>query len=78
MTLAEIVEVLHSGGVTTTPATSKPPNAIIADLLGYQVRSGRVMRVRRGVYAAVPSAFSATTKWRCLHWRDGLAGLDEF
>lgn len=41
----------------------------IADVLRYQVRLGRVRRVGRGVYEAVPGAMSRSTAWRCLNWR---------
>ena len=67
MTVAEVVSELHARGVTTSAATHKPPNAVVADLLGYQVRIGRVVRIR-----------SRTTKWRCLHWQDGLPTSHEF
>ena len=78
LTLSEIVEALHRQGVTTASGAAKPPNAVIADLLGYQARVGRVVRVRRGVYAAVPTAFSRTTRWRCAHWHDAVPRSDEF
>ena len=78
MTVAEVVSELHARGVTTSAATHKPPNAVVADLLGYQVRIGRVVRIRRGVYSAMPAALSRTTKWRCLHWQDGLPTSHEF
>ncbi|HEX6425948.1 MAG TPA: hypothetical protein VFZ79_20820 [Acidimicrobiales bacterium] len=41
----------------------------VADMLRYQVRHGRVRRVDRGVYEAVPGALSRSTAWRCVNWR---------
>lgn len=41
----------------------------VADVLRYQVRLGRVRRVDRGVYQAVPEAIPKATAWRCVNWR---------
>ncbi len=40
----------------------------VSDMLRYQVRAGRAIRVARGVYAAVPQGMSRSTVWRCLNW----------
>jgi hypothetical protein len=40
----------------------------VSDMLRYQVRAGRAVRVARGVYAAVPQGMSRSTVWRCLNW----------
>jgi hypothetical protein len=40
----------------------------VSDMLRYQVRAGRAVRVARGVYAAAPQGMSRSTVWRCLNW----------
>jgi hypothetical protein len=49
----------------------------VADVLRYQVRIGRVRRVDRGVYQAVPDAFPKATAWRCVNWRRAAAHAAE-
>jgi hypothetical protein len=41
---------------------------LISDVLRYQIRLGRVRRVRRGVYEAIPAAWSRSTAWRYVNW----------
>lgn len=74
LTIAEVVAALHAAGVTPPPR-AKPTNMVIADMLAYQVRIGRVARVRRATYAAVPASMSKSMRHRCRHWRDRLVGL---
>ena len=40
----------------------------LSNLLGWQVRQGRVRRLARGIYVAVPEAIPRTTRWRIEHW----------
>lgn len=40
----------------------------ISDLVRYQVRLGRLARVRRGLYRYVPGSLPRTTAWRCVNW----------
>jgi hypothetical protein len=40
----------------------------VSDVLSWQVRRGRVRRIRRGVYEIVPSALSRSTRWRIERW----------
>jgi hypothetical protein len=40
----------------------------VSNLLGWQVRQGRVRRVGWGEYVAVPEAIPRTTRWRIEHW----------
>ncbi|WP_040493080.1 hypothetical protein [Ilumatobacter nonamiensis] len=40
----------------------------VSNLLGWQLRRGRVRRVARGIYVAVPDAIPRTTRWRIEHW----------
>ena len=42
----------------------------LADLVRWQMRRGRVRRVRRGHYAFVLGSMSRSSAWRCLHWQD--------
>ena len=71
VTVAEVVGALHAAGVTVS-RTSKPPNKVIADMLAYQVRAGRVRRTGRAAYALIPKALSRSTQRRCRLWRDRL------
>ena len=41
----------------------------LADLVRWQMRRGRVSRVRRGRYAFVAGSMSPSSVWRCLHWQ---------
>ena len=41
----------------------------LADLVRWQMRRGRVSRVRRGRYAFVVGSMSRSSAWRCLHWK---------
>jgi len=41
----------------------------LADLVRWQMRRGRVSRVRRGRYAFVVGSMSPSSAWRCLHWQ---------
>ena len=49
----------------------------VAEVLRYQVRLGRVRRVDRGVYQAVPEAFPKATAWRCVNWKRAAAHAAE-
>ena len=40
----------------------------VSNLLGWQVRRGRVRRVARGEYLVIPDAIPRTTRWRIEHW----------
>ncbi|MCE9622248.1 MAG: hypothetical protein K8R99_07895 [Actinomycetia bacterium] len=71
LTVAEVVAALSVAGVTTPPR-AKPINMVIADMLAYQVRIGRVARVHRATYATIPSSMSRSMRHRCRHWRDRL------
>lgn len=72
LTVAEVVTALQTAGVTTAPR-AKPINMVIADMLAYQTRIGRVVRVRRATYAVVAPSMSKSMRHRCRHWRDRLA-----
>jgi hypothetical protein len=41
----------------------------LADLVRWQMRRGRVSRVRRARYAFVVGSMSPSSAWRCLHWQ---------
>jgi len=73
VTVTEVVDTLHAAGVTTWSWTSKPPHMVIADMLAYQVRAGRVRRTERATYQVISSSISRSTQRRCRHWREGLA-----
>lgn len=70
VTVAEVVDALHAAGVTTD--RSKPVNKVVADMVAYQVRAGRVLRTGRATYAVIPKALSRSTQRRCRLWRDRL------
>jgi len=67
--ISDIVAVLAAAGVSTSPQIVSGPGRVVADLLRYQHRLGRVRRVRRGVYEVVPTGMSAAMRSRCRHWR---------
>ncbi len=48
------------------------PARTVSEVCRHQTSAGRVVRVARGVYRAVPAAFSASTMWRCRTWRPPL------
>lgn len=75
LTVGEVVDALYGAGVTI-PTHVKPINMVIADMLAYQVRIGRVVRVRRATYAVVPSSMSRSMRHRCRHWRDRIEPTD--
>jgi len=70
VTVTEVVDALHGAGVTTWSSSSKPPHRVIADMLSYQVRAGRVRRNERATYQVISSTISRSTQRRCRHWRD--------
>lgn len=76
LTIDQVVAELHAAGVTAHRFRSQPINAVVADMLRYQVRIGRVERVSRATYAVVASSMSRSTQRRCRHWRDRLKDLD--
>jgi len=82
LTAREIAADLHLGGATTQPMLSKGTSRVIADLLAYQARIGRVRKVGPATFVVLPGSMSRSTRWRCLHWRDEVARLralaDEF
>lgn len=72
MSVSEVVAALRAAGVTNMPWHAKPIHMVIADMLAYQIRTGRVRRTARATYEVIPSTMSRSTQWRCRHWRDGL------
>ena len=66
LSVPEITRRLHASGRTTWSAVGHPPNKRVADSLDYLRRTGKVARVRRGVYAAVGTSMSRTTRQRCI------------
>ncbi len=53
----------------------KGPSRVIADLLAYQARVGKVRKVGSATFVALPGSMSRSTRWRCLHWRNELEAL---
>ena len=51
------------------------PSRVIADLLAYQARVGKVHKVGPATFAVVANSMSRSTRWRCLHWRNELEAL---
>ena len=77
LTVGEVVEALHAAGVTTYSWTGKPTHRVVADMLAYQVRGGRVRRVERATYQVIASSMSRSTQRRCRQWRERLSNFDE-
>lgn len=69
MSPAEVMAALAAAGATTSPHLTKGPSRVIADLLAYQVRVGKVEKVGPALFAAVPERISRSTRQRCLGWR---------
>lgn len=65
MTLAELEAALLAIGVITRPGLVRTANRVLSDVLSYQVRLGRVRRIKRGVYQVIPESMNATMRWRC-------------
>jgi hypothetical protein len=61
-------ELARGLGIVGDTATGRSGRKVIADLLAYQCRLGRIRRVGRGRYIAVPSAMSRAMRWRCDNW----------
>lgn len=72
VTVGEVVGAFHAAGVTTWSWTDKPPHRVIADMLAYQVRAGRVRRTGRASYEVIPTSMSRSTQRRCRQWRSML------
>jgi len=46
-----------------------PVSKRVSDVLRWQMRRGRVVRMKRGSYRFVPGSMSPASAWRCLNWR---------
>ncbi len=46
-----------------------PPRRRVSDILRHQVRYGRAASPARGWYQLDTTAFSESTRWRCLNWQ---------
>ena len=67
--VAEIVRALEEDERVAIADLHEPSaSQRISNLLGWQVRQGRVRRVARGEYLALPGAIPRTTRWRIEHW----------
>ena len=70
LSVADVVAAIQAAGFTTLPHRAKPSHRIVADMLAYQVRAGRVRRTARATYAPNRDRIPKTTQWRCRHWLD--------
>ena len=70
LSIHEVVRQLRAEGLdlTTTQRTSAPQR--VSDVMRHQVRVGRAQVVARGVFELDVRAFSESSRYRCLHWRD--------
>ncbi len=75
ITVREVLDQLQDAGVTTSAWCVKPPHMVIADMLAYQVRAGRVRRTKRATYVVIASSMSRSTQRRCRRWRDLVGGI---
>ena len=64
MSVDELLQALTGIGCEPQPCPPRTPRKALADVLAYQCRLGRVRRIRRGTYAAVPGAMSASMRSR--------------
>jgi hypothetical protein len=75
-TLLRAVRPLSIGEITARVLDRRPVDTVVgplspkrmSDMLRFQVRQGRVRRVARGRYAAVPDGMGRTTRWRYQRW----------
>ena len=67
MSVAKIAGALRRGGRRLYLRPGQQLNKVISDLLRRQMVNGRVVRVRRGVYAI--GRLSESMRWRALNWR---------
>jgi hypothetical protein len=71
MLVGEIVRRLEDvDHVDVAAARVATPSQRVSNLLGWQVRRGRVKRISHGLYVAVPESIPRTTLWRIEHWDD--------
>lgn len=75
LTAQEVADTLHRCGATTKTMLLKGPSRVIADLLAYQARMGKVRKVGPALFGVIPTSMSRSTRWRCLHWRNELEAL---
>ncbi len=68
MTVAEIVDGLHRAGVRVGEWHAKSERRVLADMLAYQTRAGRVRRTSAATYSFI-APVSRSTRWRYLHWQ---------
>ena len=73
LTARDIAATLRLGGVTTKPMLSKGTSRVVADVLAYQERVGKVRKLGPATFFVLPASMSRSTRWRCLHWRDEVA-----
>lgn len=77
MRVAEIVRALEDDDHLFVEAhRAASASQRVSNLLGWQVRQGRVRRVGWGAYVVVPEAIPRTTRWRIEHWDDHVDELD--
>ena len=70
LTIAEIIRRTKTeSGLDLHDLPGATPERLVSDILRHQVRYGRAMAPVRGRYQLDLAAFSASTRWRCLHWR---------
>ena len=73
LTACEIAADSRLGGATTQPGLKKGASRVIADLLAYQARVGRVRKPGPATFVVLPGSVSRSTRRRCLRWRDEVA-----
>ena len=67
--VAEIIRRLEDDDrIAIADAHEATASQRVSNLLGWQVRRGRVRRVARGEYLVLPDAIPRTTRWRIEHW----------
>lgn len=76
MSVGEVVAELHRHGVTTAPWLSNGAPRVVADMLAYQMRAGRVRRTGPARYE-LTMTMSRTTEWRYRNWYHLLRAEDQ-
>ncbi len=68
MSVAQLTKAIERDGPTLYLRQGQQLNKVISDLLRNQMANGRVVRMRRGVYAI--GWLSESMRWRALYWRE--------
>lgn len=70
LSIDEVVRRLRAEGLDLSLTQRTSARQRVSDVMRHQVRVGRARVVTRGVFDLDGGAFSESSRYRCLHWRD--------